>query len=174
VDVFHNLESSRTLVLQDAQMDYHSSVYTMITNLQDDCQSVVLQEEEERVWRFLHLLEIDVFVRESLGGQLHLPVENQLSGGQKTRLLLARALSQAEQRQTRLLILDEPDRGLPSEMTCRIVKNIVQWFRPRGILLLTLHNDRVRERLSFHQVIHIERGRIRTVPTNVRQEDTTA
>ena len=173
-DAFHNLELLRTFVLQDAQMDYRSSVYTMITDLEDDDQALVSQEEEERVWRFLRLLEIDTFVRESLGGQLHLPVENRLSGGQKTRLLLARALNRAEQRQSRLLILDEPDRGLPSETTCRIVKNIVRWFRPKGILLLTLQDDRVREEIPLHQVVHIECGRIRILPPNVLQKDWTA
>jgi len=35
-DAFHNIESLRTLVLQDTQMDFKCSIYTMITDIEDD------------------------------------------------------------------------------------------------------------------------------------------
>jgi ABC-type bacteriocin/lantibiotic exporter with double-glycine peptidase domain len=168
-DAFHNIESLRTLVLQDTQMDFKCSIFTMITDIEenDDIQQKFIDsEEEKRVWRFLRLVEIDNFVEENLQGQIYVPVENRLSGGQKTRLMLARALNRAEQRQSQILILDEPDRGLPSETTFRIMLNIVQWFRTKGILLLTLHNDRVRERLPLDQILHIEHGNIRSTRVN--------
>jgi ABC-type transport system involved in cytochrome bd biosynthesis fused ATPase/permease subunit len=158
-------------------MDFKSSIFTMITDIEDDDQTIILkqkEEEEERVWRFLRLVEIDNFVEESLQGQLHVPVENRLSGGQKTRLMLARALSRAEQRQSQILILDEPDRGLPTEITFRIMLNIVRWFRTKGILLLTLHNDRVRERLPLDHILHIEHGRIKSISTNNNRNETVA
>jgi ABC-type bacteriocin/lantibiotic exporter with double-glycine peptidase domain len=173
-DAFHNLESLRTLVLQDTQMDFKCSIFTMITDIEDDDNNQQLknsEEDEKRVWRFLRLVEIDNFVQENLEGQIHVPVENRLSGGQKTRLMLARALNRAEQRQSQILILDEPDRGLPSETTFRIMLNIVQWFRTKGILLLTLHNDRVRERLPLDHILHIEHGHMRSIPTNTPKID---
>ena len=175
-NAFHNIESLRTLVLQDTQMDFKCSIFTMITDFEDDDEQTnnSKQEEEERVWRFLRLVEIDNFVQESLEGQIHVPVENRLSGGQKTRLMLARALSRAEQRQSNLLILDEPDRGLPSETTFRIMLNIVHWFRSKGILLLTLHNDRIRERLPLNHILYIEHGKIRPISTNLSKDDTAA
>jgi DNA-binding transcriptional regulator/RsmH inhibitor MraZ len=43
----------------------------------------------------------------------------------KTRLMLPSALSRAKQRHRQILILDEPDRGLPSETTFHIMLNIV-------------------------------------------------
>jgi len=170
---FHNIESMRTFVLQDTQMDFRSSIYTMITDSENDCQSIISQEEEQ-IWYFLRLVEIDTFVRENLGCQLYHPIENRLSGGQKTRLMLARALNRAKQRQSRILILDEPDRGLPSETTFRIISNIVRWFKSKGILFLTLHNDRVRERLFVDHLLHIDHGHIRSIPVDHRQKDSPA
>ncbi|CAF4063041.1 unnamed protein product [Rotaria sp. Silwood2] len=161
---FHNIESLRTFVLQDTQMDFSSSIYTMITDCENDYQQAISQEDEERIWYFLRLVEIDSFVQENFDGQLDRPVENQLSGGQKTRLMLARALNRAQQRQSRILILDEPDQGLPSETTFRIMPNIVRWFKSKGILFLTLHNDRVRERLFVDHLLHIDHGHIQSIP----------
>ncbi|CAF3427431.1 unnamed protein product, partial [Rotaria sp. Silwood2] len=109
-----------------------------------------------------------------LGGQLYHPLENRLSCGQKTRLMLARALNQAQQHQSQILILDKPDRGLPSETTFRIMSNIGRWFKPKGILFITLHNDRVRERLFVDHLLHIDHGHIRSVPFNRLQNDSPA
>ncbi|CAF4798825.1 unnamed protein product, partial [Rotaria magnacalcarata] len=77
---------------------------------------------------------MDDFVRNELSGDLIIPLENKLSGGQKTRLLLARALFQTHQRQSPILILDEPDKGLPAETTVSIIENIIDWYRSKGIL----------------------------------------
>jgi hypothetical protein len=49
--------------------------------------------------------------------------------------------------------------------------NIVQWFRTKGILLLTLHNDHVRERLPLDHILHIEHGHIRSIPINTPKTD---
>ncbi|CAF1113529.1 unnamed protein product [Rotaria sordida] len=76
--------------------------------------------------------------------------------------MLARALNRTEQHQSQILILDEPDRGLPSETTFRIMSNIVRWFKSKGILFLTLHNNRVRERLFVNHLLHIDHGYIRS------------
>jgi ABC-type transport system involved in cytochrome bd biosynthesis fused ATPase/permease subunit len=87
-------------------------------------------------------------------------MENKLSGGQKTRLLLARALYRAHHRNSSLLILDEPDKGLPAETTVSIIANIMKWYQSKGILFLTLHTERAHS-LNFDQVLHIEDGTIR-------------
>ncbi|CAF2975984.1 unnamed protein product [Rotaria sp. Silwood2] len=112
----------------------------------------------------IHTTNTPLMVIPNFDGQLDRPVENQLSGGQKTRLMLARALNRAQQRQSRILILDEPDQGLPSETTFRIMPNIVRWFKSKGILFLTLHNDRVRKRLFVDHLLHIDHGHIQSIP----------
>ncbi|CAF5141359.1 unnamed protein product, partial [Rotaria sp. Silwood1] len=61
--------------------------------------------------------------------------------------MLARALNRVQHRQSQILILDEPDQGLSNETTFCIMSNIVRWFKAKGILFITLHNDHDRERL---------------------------
>ena len=151
------------MVLQDSQMDYRSTIYSMITDIdEDDVTKERTPELDAQVWKFLELVQIDEFVRKELEGNLDEAMENKLSGGQKTRLLLARALFRAEQRKSPLLILDEPDKGLPAETTVSIIENIMKWYRCRGILFLTLHTERAHA-LDFDQVLHVEDGVIRKI-----------
>ncbi|CAF1215275.1 unnamed protein product, partial [Didymodactylos carnosus] len=160
---FHNVEYCRTMVLQDTDMDYRSTIYSMITDIDDD--DVPLKKTSQLdnlVWEFLQLVKIDDFIREELNCDLDQPMENKLSGGQKTRLLLARALFRAHHRQSSLLILDEPDKGLPAETTVGIIENIMKWYKPRGVLLLTLHTEQAHN-LNFDQILHVENGKIMKV-----------
>ncbi|CAF1270392.1 unnamed protein product [Didymodactylos carnosus] len=161
VSKFHSVEYCRTTVSQDIDMDYRSTIYSMITDVDDD--DVPLKQTNQLdnlVWEYLQLVKIDDFVRVELNGDLGQPMENKLSGGQKTRLLLARALFRAHHRQSSLLILDEPDKGLPAETTVGIIENIIKWYKSRGILLLTLHTEQAHN-LNFDQILHIENGQIR-------------
>jgi ABC-type transport system involved in cytochrome bd biosynthesis fused ATPase/permease subunit len=159
----HSIEKCRTMVLQDSDMDYRSTIFSMITDIdEDEVKQQRTPELDSIVWDFLRLVEIDEFVRDDLDSDLDQALENKLSGGQKTRLLLARALYRARNRNSPLLILDEPDKGLPAETTVSIIDNIMKWYRPRGILFLTLHTERA-HLLDFDQIIHVEQGTITKV-----------
>jgi ABC-type transport system involved in cytochrome bd biosynthesis fused ATPase/permease subunit len=156
----HSIEKCRTMVLQDSDMDYRSTIYSMITDTdEDEVKQQRTPELELLVWDFLHLVQIDDFVRDELNSDLDQAIENKLSGGQKTRMLLARALYRAHNRNSSLLILDEPDKGLPAETTVTIIENIMKWYRSKGILFLTLHTERAHI-LNFNQILHIEQGSI--------------
>jgi ABC-type transport system involved in cytochrome bd biosynthesis fused ATPase/permease subunit len=160
---FHSIEQCRTMVLQDSRMDYRSTIFSMITDIDEDqARERTNCEFESLVWHFLGLVCIDDFVRQEFNGDLDEPVENKLSGGQKTRLLLARALFRAHQRRSSLLILDEPDKGLPAETTVAVIENIIHWYRPKGILFLTLHTEQAHV-LHFDQVLNAENGTITRV-----------
>jgi ABC-type transport system involved in cytochrome bd biosynthesis fused ATPase/permease subunit len=102
---------------------------------------------------------MDDFIRDDLNGNFDEPLENKLSEGQKTRLLLARALFRAHNRHSSMLILDEPDMGLLAETTVSIIENIIHWYRPKGILFLTLHTEKAHA-LDFDQILNIENGNI--------------
>ena len=154
----HSIEKCRTMVLQDTDMDYRSTIYSMLTDIDEDLvKEQRTPELDVLVWQFLQLVQIDEFVRDELDSDLDQPMENKLSGGQKTRLLLARALFRVQNRHSSLLILDEPDKGLPAETTVKIIENIIKWYRSKGILFLTLHTERAHD-LNFDQIIHIEQG----------------
>jgi ABC-type transport system involved in cytochrome bd biosynthesis fused ATPase/permease subunit len=159
----HSIERSRTMVMQDSQMDYRSTIFSMITDIDEDTAKQRIDGKVEMlVWHFLRLIDMEDFVRHDLKGNLDEPLENKLSGGQKTRLLLARALFRAHNRHSSMLILDEPDKGLPAETTVSIIENIIDWYRPKGILFLTLHTEKAHT-LHFDQVLHIENGNITKV-----------
>jgi ABC-type molybdenum transport system ATPase subunit/photorepair protein PhrA len=51
-------------------------------------------------------------------------------------------LFRAYNRQSSMLILDESDKGLPTETTVSAIKNIIDWYRSRGILFITLHTEK--------------------------------
>jgi ABC-type transport system involved in cytochrome bd biosynthesis fused ATPase/permease subunit len=156
----HSIEKCRTMVLQDSHMDYRLSIYNMITDTEeDDIKQLRTSEIDSLVWEFIRLVQIDEFIQNELKNDLHQPIENKLSGGQKTRLLLARALYRAHHRHSSLLILDEPDKGLPAETTLTIINNIMQWYQSKGILFITLHTEQV-HLLNFDQILHIEQGTI--------------
>ena len=86
--------------------------------------------------------------------------------------MLAIALNRAEQRHSRVLILNKSDRGLTSETIFRIMLNTVHWFRSKSILLPTLHNDQVQERLPFDHILHFEYGHIQSILMNVSENAT--
>ena len=154
----HSIEKCRTMVLQDSHMDYRSTIFSMVTDIDEDrVETLRTPEHVEVVWEFLRLVQIDEFVKNELKGNLDEAMENKLSGGQKTRLLLARALYRAHHRHSSMLILDEPDKGLPAETTVTIIENIMKWYRSKGILFLTLHTERAHQ-LNFDQVLHVENG----------------
>ncbi|CAF1326119.1 unnamed protein product [Rotaria sordida] len=147
----HSIEKCRTMVLQDSDMDYRSTIYSMITDIdEDDVKQKRTSELDSLVWNFLSLVQIDDFVRNEFNGNLDEEMENKLS---------ARALYRAYQRHVSLLILDEPDQGLPAETTVNIIDNIMKWYRSKGILILTLHTERA-QLLNFDQILHIEQGLI--------------
>lgn len=159
----HSIEKCRTMVLQDSDMDYRSTIYSMITDIDEDqVKQQRTSKLDSLVWEFLRLVEIDDFIRDELNSDLDEPMENKLSGGQKTRLLLARALFRADQRHSPLLILDEPDKGLPAETTVTIIENIMKWYQGKGVLFLTLHTERAHQ-LNFDQILHVEQGVITKV-----------
>jgi ABC-type transport system involved in cytochrome bd biosynthesis fused ATPase/permease subunit len=160
---FNSIEQSRTMVLQESRMDYRSTIFSMITDIDEDQAKERRHcELESLVWHFLSLVCIDDFVRQELNSDLDERIENKLSGGQKTRLLLARALFRTHQRHSSLLILDEPDKGLPAETTIAIIDNIIRWYRSKGILFITLHTEQL-DALSFDQVLNIQNGIITKV-----------
>ena len=75
-----------------------------------------------------------------------------LSGGMQQRVGLARALMQSD---TRLILLDEPFRGLDRGQRSRLLTEARQWWRGRTMLCVT-HD--VSETQEFDRVLVIEDG----------------
>ena len=80
---------------------------------------------------------------------------NQLSGGMKRRLILARALISDPE----LVILDEPTTGLDPQARVMIWKRLLDLKRHGKTLLLTTHYMDEAQRLC-DEIIVIDHGRI--------------
>ncbi len=101
---------------------------------------------QERVPSLLAFMELTEKAAQSV---------NQLSGGMKRRLVIARALIADPE----LVILDEPTTGLDPQARVLIWKQLQALKRDGKTLLLTTHYMEEAERLSDHIVI-IDGGRI--------------
>jgi ABC-type bacteriocin/lantibiotic exporter with double-glycine peptidase domain len=166
---FHNIETNRTMVMQDSTTDFFGSVYEIITDCEENNESDeyhivtnVTKPTDDEVWSFIRLVAVDDFIRSDLGNDIHKPLNNKLSGGQKSRLTMARLLYLANKRSSSMLILDEPDRGLPAETTVQVVRNIINWFKPKGIIMMTLHTSEA-HLLPYDHVINVDSGVVRDV-----------
>ena len=89
--------------------------------------------------------------------ELHTMTENIecLSEGETTRLLLARSLYRAMFRKIPLLILDEPDKGLPDKMALKIIQKVFSRFQ--GCLIVAVHREECKK-LPFSQKITFGRN----------------
>lgn len=77
-----------------------------------------------------------------------------VSGGEGQRVRLARALMR---RQARLVLLDEPFRGLDAESRAMLMERARQWW-PTATLLCVTHD--IRSTLSFPRVLVVKDGRV--------------
>jgi ABC-type transport system involved in cytochrome bd biosynthesis fused ATPase/permease subunit len=171
-DFFHNIEQIRTMVLQDSSISFDHSCYEIITDISDDNLeggTIITFNENERVpdsvvWYLLQLVKLDDLFRDQFNNDIHMRLKDKISGGQKTRLMLARALFRASEygRKSSILILDEPDKGLPADMTIEIIQNIIRWFKNKGILFLTLHTKEAQE-INFDHIIEANNGMIKLI-----------
>ena len=81
---------------------------------------------------------------------------DQLSGGQRQKVLLARALVQ----ETRYLLLDEPNTGLDLRHQLELLESVAALAKGKGIgVFMALHDLNLAARFS-HRILMIHRGEI--------------
>jgi len=72
------------MVLQDSGMGYRSTIYSMITDIdEDEEKQQKIPEIDSLVWDFLRLVQIDDSVRDELDNDLDEAMESKLRGGQR-------------------------------------------------------------------------------------------
>ena len=65
-----------------------------------------------------------------------------LSGGEKTRLILARQLFEGITKDKKILVLDEPEQGTDPPVSYKMIKNIVDNFSSRAMIVIISHLER--------------------------------
>ncbi|XWV26381.1 ABC-type multidrug transport system [Tupanvirus soda lake] len=150
-NMFHDIEKCRSVSLQNNMAMFSESCYQIITSGK--------KVSDDVVWFFLKLVMLDDWFINDFNSNIHISLKDKLSGGQKSRILLAKTLFRASEfdRKSSVLILDEPDKGLPADLTIDIIRNIVCWFKSKGILLLTLHTREAQD-LGYTQIVEIFDG----------------
>ena len=120
---------------------------TVRQNLKVYARLYGVRQVADRIATLAQELELDAFLDRSFRG---------LSAGQKTRVLMAKAMINEPQ----LLLLDEPTASLDPESADRI-RGYLESYRDRtgGAILLASHNMPEVERLC-DQVLMMQRGRI--------------
>lgn len=117
----------------------------------------ILDSSDEEI---IHILEIVCLYDwvEELGG-IHVPLNNNLSEGQKLRLSLSLLLIRAKVRNSDIIVLDEIDQNLQEYMAKNIIINIFNEFSDK-LILLVVHTERLKEDLQFTSIININKGEI--------------
>jgi ABC-type lipoprotein export system ATPase subunit len=81
------------------------------------------------------------------------PIENALSGGEQQRITLASNLYHAYSNDSKLLILDEPEKGLGS-MAAKVIENIIRMKESRdAILIISTHDEKISPGLFSHHIV---------------------
>lgn len=101
--------------------------------------------------------------KEELPNKFDYPIGG-LSGGQKTRLALARVVCCAEA--SRWLVLDEPEQGLDQialpgsePLAYSVMNNILTWARDRHLTVLMIsHLERISKQHDWTHVMHVDVG----------------
>jgi len=65
-----------------------------------------------------------------------------LSGGEKTRLILARQLFECITKNKKVLVLDEPEQGSDPPISYKMIKNIIDNFSSRAMIIIISHLER--------------------------------
>nr|WBF71061.1 putative ABC transporter ATP-binding protein/permease [Megavirus caiporensis] len=89
-----------------------------------------------------------------------------LSGGQQVRIAIAKIIYQVIITKPKLLILDEIDKSLQSDLAVSIIKSISNYCTNNDICcIIAVHNTEAKQ-LSYHRVLNFNQGEITCVYKN--------
>lgn len=89
-----------------------------------------------------------------------------LSGGQQVRIVVAKIIYQVIVTKPKLLILDEIDKSLQSELAVSIIKSISEYCVNNNICcIIAVHNTEAKN-LSYNQVLSFDQGEITCIHRN--------
>jgi ABC-type multidrug transport system fused ATPase/permease subunit len=125
------------------------------------------EPNDERILNVLNTVELTEWYTNILRKNLDTPIEEKISGGQKTRLCLAIILYKARKENAQWLILDEPDSGLDPELAPRLLKRVLNDFSDMTIFLIVhICHCKLRE-LGVKNYWHVENNVVQEIRQHV-------
>ena len=132
VNIFKNLKAWQNNIGYVQQFS-HFTEDTILKNISIGIKNKTIDPKE--IYSCLSIVGLKEFV-ESLPNKIETKLSelgNNLSGGQKQRLSIARALY----RDSQILILDEATNSLDDHSEATIIKNIINFYKKRTIIIIT-------------------------------------
>jgi ABC-type bacteriocin/lantibiotic exporter with double-glycine peptidase domain len=162
IDGFDCLSKSRYYNEQQESICWQPSIYEIISNKEE-----INVVDEEIVWHALTITScLDFVKRENITNELKwIHTKNTgLSGGQKGRISIARAIYRIITTKPKFITLDEVDRAIQSELVVDIMKNIYKYARKNNILVFVIcHNPDVKKLDEYNQTIRFVKGMIKKI-----------
>ncbi len=113
--------------------DARSTIPTIKTNIR---QIFYDEDDKEKIVNSLKIVGLTKWFEKTMTSDIDAPINENLSGGEKTRLCLAVSLYRARKRNVTWLILDEPDAGIDTELCPILLRDIINEFRDTTIFLI--------------------------------------
>jgi len=155
-DGFKKITDSRTYTMQnyDNNVDFNGTPYQIITGT---FNSDVLKGDKDDDYDVINELLIMVNLKDVIdqSGGIHTEINSKLSGGQKMKMGLAKSLFRAINKKTPIVILDEPDKGLPVSESKEIINRIIDRCREFSMVFIISHSL-----INNSKTIHVENGTI--------------
>ena len=82
----------------------------------------------DKIIEVLIIVGLEEWFYEVMNGNIYGDIANSISGGQRTLFCTAVVLIEASSLNTQLLILDEPEQGLDTELIPEFLTNILEWL----------------------------------------------
>lgn len=135
--------SKQSFIMLSGQRNlYNGKLYNIISDHNKYDENIIKKIIELAKFNYKENIEIDI---------------NKLSGGEKSRLLIAKLLYINEINNYSMYLLDEIDENLDKETAYEVCQNILEQLKNKIILYIT-HNNHVKK--LFKKVIIVNRGEI--------------
>lgn len=93
--------------------------------------------DDELIKKTFNDVSLTDWFNDIMKGDLDCPIENKISGGQKTKLCIAICIYQVDKNNAELLILDEPEQGITVKQVPNIIKKIRIRFPNLRLLIIS-------------------------------------
>lgn len=162
INGFDCLSKLRYYNEQQESICWQPSIYEIISNKEE-----VNIVDEDIVWKALTICSCLDFVKRKndINELKWIHTKNVgMSGGQKGRIAIARAIYRIITTKPKFITLDEIDRAIQSELVVDIMKNIYKYTRENNILVFVIcHNPDVKKLDDYNQTIRFVKGVIKKI-----------